>query len=534
MAIAERIVGLHFPGVVDHRVWVLASDGDLMEGVSHEAASLAGHLGLERLVVLYDDNGISIDGPTDVTMSDDALGRFAAYGWDVRRCDGNSMEAVDEAIRGALAVHGRPHLIACRTTIGLRSPWAGTAKVHGSPLGADGLAKTKAAYGRAPDLFFHVPDAVRARYAEAAQRGAAEEKLWREAFDKFAQEKPADAAVLKLVMAGELPAGWQAAAATSFAAGTAPMATRQASHKTIEALYRALPSPLLVGGSADLTPSNLTRAGTAVDVARGKLGGNYLHYGIREHAMGSLMNGIATYGLRPFGATFLVFSDYMRPAIRMAAMMHLPVIFAFTHDSIGHGEDGPTHQPVEHLLSLRAIPGVVLIRAADANEAAAAWRVALERRDGPTILVFTRQEVPLVTPPGAPGLERGAYVLGEDPAGKLPDVALLATGSEVAVAVEAQKLLAADGVRARVVSMPSFEIFASQPEEYRAAVIPAGVPRVGVEAARTLYTWSQFGCAEAVGLDHYGASGSHKILFETFGITPKAVAAAAKKCLAKK
>lgn len=377
MALGERILNAHFGSeVIDHRVWVLASDGDLMEGVSHEAASFAGNHGLDNLVVLYDENGISIDGNTNCTMSDDAMKRFEAYGWDVHRCNGNDMAAVSAAIDATLATTGKPHLVICDTKIGLKSDWEGTAKVHGSPLGAEQLARVKTAYGQDPSLSFYVPDAVRARLAECyAARGAKAEEEWKKHMETFKATKPDLYATWEHLQDSTLPTNCFDSMPT-FKVGVDTFATRQTSNKCIEAFYKTIPAPLVVGGSADLTPSNLTRATTAVDVSRNNFKGNYVHYGIREHAMGQMMNGLSTYHIRPYAATFLAFSDYMRPSIRAAALMGLPTIFEFTHDSIGHGEDGPTHQPVEQLVSLRAIPNLVVLRPADGNETAAAWKVA--------------------------------------------------------------------------------------------------------------------------------------------------------------
>lgn len=541
MALAESVLRAHFgEEIINHKIWVLASDGDLMEGVSHEAGSFAGNLGLDHLYVLYDDNGISIDGPLTCTMTDDPVKRFEALGWDVHRCEnGNDMEAVEVCIQAASAVAGKPHLIACRTVIGLKSPAAGTAKAHGSPLGPEGVKATKVAYGRDPELSFYVPEEVRARYAALAEKHGAEERKWtEEVLPKYCAEHPEKGRVLRMLLEHKLPEGWDAELPKTPNDGSAPaLATRNYSNKIIEAFYKTIPAPLVVGGSADLTPSNLTRATTAVDVARDCMAGNYVHYGIREHAMGSIMNALATYGIRPYGATFLVFSDYMRPAIRVAALMGLPVIFEYTHDSIGHGEDGPTHQPVEHLVSLRAIPNVVVIRPADGNEAAGAWRYALERTAGPTVLVFSKQGVPTVTPAdNGAGVFKGGYVIAdaEGDAAAAADVLLLATGSEVALALAARKtLLEEHGVRARVVSLPSFEIFDAQPKEYRDSVLTPGVPRVGIEAGNTTYTWGHYACEEAVGLNVFGASGNCKVLFEHFGITPKAAVEAALRAMKK-
>lgn len=534
MALAERVLQAHFGAeIFDHRVWVMCGDGDLEEGVSHEAASFAGAFGLENLVLLYDDNGISIDGPISGTMADDTVKRFEAYGWDVHCCDGNDQAAVDAAIAAALKVPGKPHLIDCKTKIGLKSDWEGTAKVHGTPLGAEQVARVKTAYNRDPALFFHVPECVKARYAERAARGAKEEAAWKERVAALRTANPALYAVFEALEQGVLPAGWAEKGIPAFAADAPAAATRQWSHKVIDAFMGAVPAPLIVGGSADLTPSNLTRASSCVDIARGSYKGNYVHYGIREHVMGQIMNGLATYHLRPYAGTFLAFSDYMRPAIRAAALMHLPVVFEFTHDSIGHGEDGPTHQPVEHLLSLRAIPNVVVLRPCDGNETAAAWKCALDRTAGPTVLAFSRQGVPscIAADAAAAGVPRGAYVAATD---DTVDVVLCATGSEVSLALQARALLAESGVHARVVSMPSFELFDAQPADYRDSVLLPGVPRIGIEAGRTIYTWDHYHVDAAMGVDRFGESGPAKAVFEYFGLTPAAVAAKAREVIAAK
>jgi len=536
MALAERIMNAHFGSdIIDHRIWVMCGDGDIEEGVSHEAASFAGAHALDNLVVLYDDNGISIDGPISCTMIDDTVKRFEAYGWDVHCCDGNDMASVDAAIVDALKVRGKPHLIDCKTKIGLKSDWEGTAKVHGSPLGAEQLARVKTAYNRDPTLFFHVPDCVKARYAERAARGAKEEEAWKERVAAFSKANPELYAVFHALESRDapLPVDWEKTGIPAFPADAPAAATRQWSQKVIEAFMKAIPSPLVVGGSADLTPSNLTRASSCVDVSRDNFKGNYIHYGIREHVMGQILNGLATYNIRPYAGTFLAFSDYMRPAIRAAALMGLPSIFEFTHDSIGHGEDGPTHQPVEHLLALRAIPNVVVVRPCDGNETAAAWKLALERRQGPTILAFSRQGTPSCVSSEAAlaGLPHGAYVVETD---DIVDVVLCASGTEVALALQARKLLAEGGVHARVVSMPCFEIFDAQTQEYRDSVLLPGVPRVGIEAARTIYTWDHYHVDAAMGVDRFGESGPAKAVYEFFGLTAANIAAKAKEVIAAK
>ena len=514
MALAERWLAARFnkPGLhlVDHFTYVLASDGDLMEGVSHETASLAGHLGLGRLIVLYDDNHISIDGPTDLTLSDNALERFAAYGWHTQQVDGHDMAAVDAAIRAAQAETERPSIIACRTHIGYRSPKQDSSKAHGEPLGEEALRATKETMGWPQEPRFYVPDGIRARLNQMRENGAACEQEWNALLARYRQAYPDLAAQWDLYVAGKLPSGWQSAL-PAFPADK-PLATRAASGQTLDAL--SLRVPMLLGGSADLTPSNNTRPKESKPVRRGDFSGAYLHFGVREHGMGAILNGLALHGLRPYGGTFLIFSDYMRPTIRLAAMMGLPVVYVFTHDSIGLGEDGPTHQPTEHITSLRAIPNLVVIRPADGNETVQAWKVALERRDGPTALILSRQALPFVAPADN-SLARGAYVLAE---GDKPRVVLVASGSEVSLALAARQKLAEQGIAARVVSMPSWELFDAQPVEYRDATLPPGVPRLAIEAGVTL-AWGRYvgEKGKVIGLDRFGASAPYKALFEQLG-----------------
>jgi transketolase len=534
LALAERLLAARFnrPGfeIVDHFTYVLASDGDLMEGVSHEVASLAGFLGLGKLVVLYDDNHITIDGPTELSYADDVPGRFAAYNWHIQSVDGHDLEALDAALNAARAELSRPSLIACRTHIGYGSPRQDTAKVHGSPLGEEDLKKTKAAFGWPEDARFSVPAEVSERMARFASQGAAAQASWKACLEGYRKSFPELAGAWERYVRGELPTGWSEPL-PAFAEGQ-PMATRVASGKVLDAIAPQLLT--LVGGSADLTPSNNTLPKGAAVVSRDDFSGMYLHFGVREHGMGAILNGLALHGLRPYGGTFLIFSDYMRPAIRLAAMMKLPVVYVFTHDSIGLGEDGPTHQPVEHLTALRAIPNLLVLRPADARETAAAWKVALERKDGPSALVLTRQDLPVVTP-GGEGVQRGAYVLVWEE-GRRPDLILIATGSEVSLALQAQKVLADEGVAARVVSMPSWELFDAQPDSYRQEVLPPGVRRIAVEAGRS-FAWGHYldGEGSAVlGLDRFGASAPYKTLFERFGFTPENLAGLAREVLAKR
>lgn len=519
MALAERILATKFnqPGydLVDHFTYVLASDGDLMEGVSHEAASFAGHLGLGRLIVLYDDNHISIDGPTDLTYSDDVPGRFAAYGWHVQNIDGHDMDAIGGAIQEAREETQRPSLIACRTHIGFGSPQQDTAKVHGSPLGEEDLKKTKEQFGWDPEARFFIPEEVREYFRGNQQSGSEFHNKWRNLVDGYKAAHPDMAKEWDRFVNGQLTPSWEKYL-PDFPADK-PLATRSASGKVLDAIAPHLPT--LIGGSADLTPSNNTRTGGAVDIAPGKFGGSYIHYGVREHGMGSIMTGLTLHGLRPYGGTFLIFSDYMRPTIRLAAMMGLPVIYVFTHDSIGLGEDGPTHQPVEHLTSLRAIPNLVVLRPADGNETAAAWKVALNRTEGPTALVLTRQGLPQYSL-AENGLDKGAYILQES-SGKNPDIILIGTGSEVSIAIEAANLLSDEGINARVVSMPSWELFDAQSKDYQEVILIPGVPILAVEAGVTL-AWGRYLGTESdrvLGVDRYGASAPYKTIYEQYGLT---------------
>ncbi len=525
MAIAERVLAERFnrPGfpVVDHYTYAIVSDGDLMEGISHEAASLAGHLGLGKLVYLYDDNDISIDGPTDLTFTEDVAVRFRAYGWHVLDVDGHDREAVAQAIEEARQVLDQPSLIICHTHIAYGSPnKQDTAESHGAPLGEEEVRLTKQNLGWPVEPPFHVPDEVYAYFEELKARWADQSAEWDALFDRYCRAHPDLAAELEAAWAGTLPEGWDAEVPT-FEAGQS-IATRAASGKVLNALGRRVFT--LIGGSADLTGSNKTYLNGHPPLKRGDFSGRNIHFGVREHAMGAILNGMALHrGLRPYGGTFLVFADYMRPPIRLAALMELPVIFVFTHDSIFVGEDGPTHQPVEHLASLRAIPNLVVIRPADANETAEAWRVALQRADGPTALILTRQKVPVLDRSRlapAEGLARGAYVLAKEE-GDRPDIILMASGSEVHLAVEARGRLAAEGIRARVVSFPSWELFEAQPAEYREQVLPSSVlARVAVEAAHP-QGWERYvgPWGSTLGVERFGASAPYKVLAEQFNFT---------------
>jgi transketolase len=530
MAIAERFLGHLFNQgghtVVDHFTYALVSDGDVVEGVCQEASSLAGHLGLGKLIFLYDDNQITLDGPASLAMSEDVGARYAAMGWQVLTvADGDrDLAGLARALEEARADTARPSMICVRTTIGFGSPKkAGTSSAHGSPLGKDEVAATKRALGWDPEAHFLVPDDVRAHMGEIAARGAERRAAWQQRFDAWRVAFPELAAHWDHAQQGALPPGW-ADGLPSWKLGEA-LATRAASGKTMVAL--AAKVPWLLGGDADLGGSTKTIVpGGDWNGATGA--GRNLRFGVREHAMGSICNGLAYHGgVHPFAATFFVFSDYMRPAVRLAALNKLPVTYVWTHDSVGLGEDGPTHQPVEHLMSLRAMPGLWVVRPADANETAAAWRLALARQDGPVALVLSRQDLPVVSGPDAP-VGKGAYVLREA-SGAVIDVVLVATGSEVQLALAAQARLAELGYAARVVSMPCWELFFAQDAAYREAVLPAGVPaRVAIEAGVS-FGWGDIvgPHGRVIGLDRYGASAPGEVLLEQLGFTVDAVVAAA-------
>ena len=530
MAMAEKHLAATYnkPGfnVVDHHTYVLCGDGDLMEGISHEAASLAGTLKLGKLIVLYDDNLISLDGPTEWSFTENVYKRFEAYNWHVQRVmDGNDLDAIEAAIAAAKAVEDKPSLIAVRTVIGYGSPKAGTNKVHGEAMGTADVAATKKFFGFPEDQSFVVPDDALANWRKAVERGAAQEADWNKLFAGYKAAFPDLAAEFERTQAGKLKAGWEKSI-PSF--GTEkPIATRNAGQTVMNAIFNDVPE--LFGGAADLTASTKTIFKSSPHFAEDPAGRN-VFFGVRELGMCSAVNGMAVHGgLRPFGSTFFVFSDYAKPALRIAAIMESPSLFVFTHDSIGVGEDGPTHEPIEHLMALRAVPHLTDFRPADANETAAAWRLALER-GGPVFFALTRQDVPVIDPAKLDiyaGVSKGAYVL-EDAANA--QVILIATGSEVSVARGAAKLLAADGIKARVVSMPSWRIFDEQSAGYRASVLPAGVPKLAVEAGATLGWWKYVGTGgDVVGLDRFGASAPGKIVMAELGFTPENVAARAKK-----
>lgn len=532
MALGERMLAARYNTdthqLVDHMTWVIASDGDIMEGVAYEAASLAGHLGLDRLCVFWDDNRITIDGTTDISFSEDVGARFAACGWHVLHVDvSEGVEGYVNAAETARAETSRPTLVVCRTHIGEGSPGKqDTSSAHGAGLDADEVRATKRNIGWPEDAQFLVPDDVREHMRAAGSRGAAARAAWSEALEARRSADAERVAHFEAAMAGTLPAGWEDAL-PSFEAGSR-MATRKASGKVLGALAEQITT--LVGGSCDLAGSNNTTIPGSGDVSAGSYAGRTIHFGVREHAMGALLNGLALHGgLRPYGGTFLVFSDYMRPSIRLAALMGLRVVYVFTHDSIGVGEDGPTHQPVEHVAALRAIPGLTVIRPCDANETAEAWRAALHA-EGPVALVLTRQSVETFERErlgAARGLAMGAYVLREG--SDAPDVSLLASGSEVEVALGAARLLDQEGIAARVVSLPSFELAQTMSAEAFDAICGGARRRVAVEAgiAQGWYQWLRPGDAH-VTMDGFGASAPGSVLMEHFGFTPENVAAVAR------
>jgi transketolase len=542
MALAEKYLEAYFNRdgfpVLDYKIYVIAGDGCLQEGVSSEASSLGGHLGLNNLIVLYDDNHITIDGNTSLSFGEDVARRYEAYGWFVQTVggDGNDLAAVEKALQAAKAEKNRPSLIKLRTHIGYGSPnKQDSHDAHGSPLGDEEIVLTKKQYGWDPEKKFFIPDEALAFFRKEVEKGAAREKEWNTLFAKYAAAHPDLAREFSRAAERKLPENWDQLwreAVPKFDPAT-PLATREAQGKILDAIMPRL--PLVLGGSADLTPSNNTRFKGATDFSVANRIGRYIRYGVREHGMGAMMNGLAVSDMIiPYGATFFTFVDYMRAAVRLAALSHYPTIFVYTHESIGLGEDGPTHQAVEQFASLRAMPGLVVLRPADANETAFAWKYALEHRDGPTVITLTRQKLPVLDQTkyaSAENTVRGAYVLaGSDK----PSLLLLATGSEVSLALKAYDQLTAEGVRARVVSMPSWELFEMQSKEYRESVIPAGVKaRVAVEAG-VRFGWDRYlgEKGEFIGMSTFGASAPVDVVFKGFGITVENVMAAARKVLA--
>jgi transketolase len=535
MAVAEAHLEATFNrkghAIVDHHTYFICSDGDLMEGISHEACSFAGHFKLGKLIGFYDDNRITIDGSTDLTFTDDTAKRFEAYGWQVLHlADVNDLDAIDAVVAQAKAETARPTMVVTRTHIGFGSPnKQDKSSAHGEPLGADEIVATKKALGwPKPNEAFYVPDEALAEWRKALDKGAKAHMEWSSRHDAYVAAFPDDARELARRTVGTLPANWQAAVPT-FTAENGAVATRAASNTVLNALVGVMPE--LMGGSADLTPSNGTAVKTWKNFEPGDYDKRYMHFGIREHAMGAIMNGMALHrGVIPFGGTFLIFSDYMRPPIRLAALMRQRVILIYTHDSIGLGEDGPTHQPVEQLSALRAMPGITVLRPADSNETAEAWKVAVQHEHGPVCLVLTRQKVAFMdrTKFGpAAGVAKGGYILADAANGK-PDVVLLSSGSEVELIVTAREQLAAQGIQARVVSLASHELFALQSQEYRDSVLPSGVPRVAIEAAHPMswYRWIG-GNGTVIGIEHFGASAPFERIYKELGITAERVVEAA-------
>ena len=542
MAIAEAYLAARYnrPGfeVVSHFTYGIVSDGDLMEGVASEAASLAGHLKLGKLIYLYDNNHISLAASTDLTFTEDCAKRFEAYGWHTQAVeDGNDLEALDRALRAARTETARPSLILVRTHIGFGSPGKqDTFEAHGAPLGEEEVKLTKQKLGWPAEPPFFIPDEALAHFRESVTKGQRAEAEWKERFSAYVRKFPAVAGELEQALRGELPAGWEESI-PDFPADAKGLATRVASGKVLNAIAPKLPT--LIGGSADLNPSTHTVLQKLGDFespertfadSQGSAGGGFsyagrnLHFGVREHGMGAACNGLAAHGgIIPFGSTFLIFSDYMRPSIRLAALMELGVIYVFTHDSVGLGEDGPTHQPIEQLAALRAIPRLVVIRPGDANETAVAWRVAIETRDRPVALALTRQNVPTLDRTqfaAADGLRRGAYVLADPPDGRA-DLVLIGTGSEVSLAVAAREKLSERKIQARVVSMPSWELFDLQPREYRDSVLPASIKRrVAVEAALP-QGWHRYvgDGGDVIGIERFGASAPGNVVMEKLGFT---------------
>jgi transketolase len=535
MAIAERWLATRFNRagfpIVDHYTYVIASDGDLMEGISHEAASLAGHLRLGKLIVLYDSNDISLVGPTKLSWSENVADRFAAYGWQVLYADGHNMSSVALALAEAIADDQRPSLIITRTVIGYASPRAGSHKAHGEPLGVEGVKLTKEALGWPTEPAFYVPLEVYEHMHLAAEVGEGRQREWEAMLNRYRASYPDLAAEWDLLQEGGLPANWHTALPV-FPPDPKAKGTRVASGAVLQALAPILPG--LLGGSADLHTSDFTYLEGFGSISGDNFQARNLHFGVREHAMGAILNGMALHGgIIPYGGTFLVFSDYMRPSIRLAALMKLRVIYVFTHDSIGVGEDGPTHQPVEHLVALRAIPNVLVVRPADANEVAMAWRLALQRTDGPTAIILSRQNVPTLDRSGlgaAEGVLRGGYILRD---AESAQALIIATGSEVAVALAAADQLEAEGIAVRVVSMPCRELFDQQEAWYREKVLPSSITvRVAIEAGRSI-GWERYvGCeGTIIGVDRFGASAPFQRIYTEFGLTVERIVAVVKQRL---
>lgn len=539
MAIAQKYLKAHynrpkFP-IIDYHIYTICSDGDMMEGITSEAASLAGHLELGNLIYLYDDNHISIEGSTDLAFNEDVGKRFEAYNWHVQVVnDGNDLEAISLAIRNAKEEGQKPSLIKVRTQIGYGSPnKANKADAHGSPLGDEEVKKTKENLGFDPDKYFYIPDEVHAFYNKIKEAGAQKEKKWKELYVNYTKAFPELAKDLEQLQKGEPKSGWQQALPDF--KDVEKIATRKASGKVLNAIASYFPG--LIGGSADLAPSTDTQLKAYNDFSVENREGRNFHFGVREHSMAAVLNGMAlTKGIVPYGATFLIFSEYMRPPIRLAAIMKIKPILVFTHDSIGLGEDGTTHQPVEQLLSLRSIPNLTLIRPADAYETAIAWQAALEHKDGPVALVLTRQDLPVIDQSKyakATGLLKGAYILS--PAAKEAQLILIGTGSEVHLLLEAQTALLKEDIDVNVVSMPSWELFDAQPESYRAAILPKAIKKRLVVEAGTSLGWQKYTTDEGavIGIDTFGSSAPADVLFKEYGFTVENIVAKAKELLSK-
>lgn len=532
MALAESSLAARFnkeSNIVDHFTYVMVGDGDLEEGIAHEVASFAGHNQLGKLIVLYDDNNITIDGPTKLSFTEDVLKRHEAYGWDVQSVDGHDYDAIDVAIKNAKANTQQPSLIACKTIIGFGSPnRAGTSKAHGEPLGADEVMLTKRALGLPENKSFYIAPGLYQLTEKAGKRGAKNEKNWEESFIAYESKNKKDAHIFKNCMKGEIPE--EALNIPSFEPGT-KMATRAASGKVLDYLAPLVPN--FLGGSADLTPSNKTFPKSEKSYSPHQPDGRYIHYGVREHGMGGIMNGLTLHGgILPYGATFFVFTDYMRPAMRMAALMGIQVIYVMTHDSIGLGEDGPTHQPIAQLASFRAMPNMTTIRPMCGNETIEAWKTALNNKKGPTILVLTRQGLPIYNRAAA-GMapvemaQKGGYVLVED--ADFSSI-IIATGSEVEIALDAKRQLNENGKKVRVVSMPCTDLFDQQPVDYREEVLPPSITnRVAIEAAAPDPWYKYVGLqGKVIGLERFGASAPYQVLYEKLGITAEAIVQALK------
>lgn len=523
MAIAEKYLETYFnrPGykMFDYRIFGIVSDGDLMEGVSAEAASLAGHLKLDNVVYFYDDNSITIDGPTSLAFSEDVGARFKAYGWYVREADGNDLSSIDDAIESCIKQTRKPALIRVKTNIGFGSPnKQDTAEVHGAALGDEEVKLTKQAYGWDPEKQFYIPEDALAHFHQAVENGRITEAEWNQKLKAYKDKHPKLSSTLETFLMKDRPIDWKTILPV-FSKDDGNVATRKASGKVLDTLTQA--HPFMIGGSADLTPSNNTKAKNAQQFTADNRLGRYINYGVREHAMGALMNGLALSRFRPYSGTFLVFSDYMRASVRLAALMGIPVIYVFTHDSIGLGEDGPTHQPVEHLAALRAIPNLTVIRPGDANETAFAWKMAMERKTGPTAVALTRQGIPVIDRnryAAAENIEKGGYILVSD---EKPEIILIATGSEVHLAISAYEELQKENIAARVVNMASWEVFEEQDNAYKKQTLPPEITtRVSIEAA-TSFGWSKYVGEKglSISMERYGASAPVADVMKAFGFT---------------